>query len=347
MLSFDVRRLDEAIEQAYPRLFPEEADQKSRDLLDWRFRRNPHGPGHFAVAADAGRAGDIVGMIALIATRLRMPGGAVPAVQAVDTVVDPHHRGQGLFVKLGRAVHGGSAEHGGQVAWGFPNSNAAPGWFGKLEWRNFGTVPFLFRPLRSGYFLKRISPLLGSLNLPLASRRAKPGPSAAPVERFDAAFTDLWRDFAAGIGCGVDRDADYLNWRLAEHPGAAYRTVADRDAAGPIRAFASTCLLDKHGGRICYVMEAMSRPSDEARLVQLLKSEIARAAAGGADVALAWCPPDAPNRQCYRRAGFLPLPERLRGIAIHFGARRIGPAAPDEVEDARSWYLSYLDSDTV
>src|SRR4051812_38612628 len=118
-----LREFDDSVQQGYRTLFPEDPD-KSPELLDWRFRSNPHGNTRFAVASTGGR---ITGMIALIPSSLRHPGGRWLGYQAIDTVVDSSCRGQGLFVRMGTRAHDPNA-HGGVVLWGFPNANAAPGW---------------------------------------------------------------------------------------------------------------------------------------------------------------------------------------------------------------------------
>ncbi len=41
------------------------------------------------------------------------------------------------------------------------------------------------------------------------------------------------------------------------------------------------------------------------------------------------------------------LPERLRPIELHFGARALDASLEAVVYDAARWYLSYADSDTV
>ena len=74
---------------------------------------------------------------------------------------------------------------------------------------------------------------------------------------------------------------------------------------------------------------------------------IAEMARAGADVALAWCLSHSPNVSCYYRTGFVPFPERFRPIELHFGARAFDKSVEQVVGDRRSWYLSYLDSDTV
>jgi GNAT superfamily N-acetyltransferase len=107
-----LRSFDSAVEEGYRRLFPGEPD-KAPDLLEWRFRDNPHGPAKFAAATEAG---DPVGMIALVPTRLVNSRGE-QGYQAIDTAVHPSQRGKGLFVKMGNAVQ---AELDGDVLWGFP-----------------------------------------------------------------------------------------------------------------------------------------------------------------------------------------------------------------------------------
>lgn len=110
-----LRKFDDGIHVAYARLFPGDPD-KSPDVLEWRFNRNPHGPAKFAVALDGA---DVVGMIALVPTKLRSGSGQVIGYQAIDTVVDASYRGQGLFVKLG-ALAQDASQLGGSLLWGSP-----------------------------------------------------------------------------------------------------------------------------------------------------------------------------------------------------------------------------------
>jgi len=342
MIDYSFEQLSVEIEDAIARLFPDDAQEKSPARLRWRFRDNPHGAGWFAVARNSGR---IVGMIGLSATRICSGSEAVAAYQVVDVIVDPESRGQGLFKGLGRTVLEGAAAVGARMVWGFPNDQAAPGWFGRFGWLRFGTAPFIVRPLRSGYFLGRLAPPLARLDVPLA--RAPRGSLAAidEVERFTESFNKL----AAGerYPCSVGRDAAMLNWRLCDRPDSHYRKVALLGADGEPAALVVSCVLNKHDGRIFYVMEALAAPGAEASLVRLLGHEICRAAAAGADAALAWCPRGAANRAAYRRSGFLFLPDRLRPITIHFGAKPLSDDLPAAVLEGKNWYLSYLDSDTV
>lgn len=345
-IDYSVRRFDEEIAAAYLRLFPDDGATKAGDVLRWRFRDGPHGAGFFALARDSASAGAIVGMIGLIATRLHTSSGAMPAFQAVDTVVHPDYRGRGLFVGMGKAAQRETAIHGGRLIWGFPNANAAPGWFGKLGWRRFGMVPFMFKPLRSGYVFGRVAPLLKRLDLPLAWRRGAVA-DLRRIAHFDHQTDHLWTSVSAGIGCATKRNAAMLNWRLFERPDSPYRATGSFSDDGTLQAFTAHCVLEKHGGRIAYVMEALALPGRERELTGLLRRAMYEAAREGAEMALAWCPVRAPNRSAYRRAGFMTLPERLRPVEIHFGARDLEQGAPSAAMEGDDWYLSYLDSDTV
>jgi GNAT superfamily N-acetyltransferase len=343
VLEFSLERLSPEVEEAFLRLFPPE-DGKSPERMRWRFEGSPAGPGWIATARDPAAGGRIIGVVAMNPVTMSARGSSIAAYQAVDLIVDPAYRGRGVFLGLGRALLDGAAERGGVMVWGFPNDNAQHAWFNRFGWRRFGTAPFMIRPIRTGYFLRRLGRFLGKLDFRIAGGRPAGGER---VERFGSDFDELWNKVAPDLGCAAARSSEWLNWRFVDRPGSDYRNVVSRGPGGRVTAFVSTCLLDKHDGRILYVMEAMARAGGEKALSDLLRSEVARAADAGAEVALAWCPPDARNRPTYRKAGFLPFPDRLRPVRIHFGAKLLGETLPAEVRDGRRWYVSYFDSDTV
>ena len=339
-ISISLREFDDSIRDAYGRLFPGDPD-KSPELLNWRFRSNPHGPARFAVAS----AGDrIVGMIALFATRLRSAGHECLGYQAIDTVVDPSCRGRGLFVKMGERAQDPAAL-GANVLWGFPNANAAPGWYGRLGWTNFGPAPLLMRPLRSSFILGRLHPALRVVDLPLIGRNDQPGEVYADGESFATDADALWQRVAADFGIAVDRGGEWMRWRLFDKPGAEYRCVGMK-SGGDLEALVATKIANKHGGRLCYVMEAIGLSEPARGLVDLLRAELVRAARAGAEAALAWCPKSSPSYRAYRHAGFWPVPPRIRPIEINFGARALREQCADTARPGADWYVSFLDSDT-
>lgn len=302
--------------------------QAGREGVGWTFRttREP-----FCVMRQGDR---IVGLSAYIETRCKFGTTQGSALQAVDSFVSATMRGKGVFTRLARAYSEHAAANGFDLIWGFPNANAAPAWFGKLGWANHGQVPFLVRPLRAAYFLRRLR-LPGDFRIFSAlDRRLKPLREAEPwLDR-------LWAAFSARIGCATIRDRSFIEHRLFRGPNAAsYRIVAEPGHDG---ALVATREAHKHGGHIAYLMEAMGGNS----LKDVLESELARLRDGGTELVLAWCYPWSPNYRTLRGCGFVPFPSALRPIDIWFGARSYS-ARGGIALDRTNWYLSYLDSDTV
>jgi GNAT superfamily N-acetyltransferase len=329
------------IAEAYQALFPGDP-HKSDELLNWRFRLNPHGSARFAVARRSDR---VVGMVALIPTRLRNAPGTAQGYQAIDTVVDPSCRGQGIFVKIGSLAQSPAAL-GGELLWGFPNANASPGWYGKLGWTNFGPVPLLMRPLRSSFLFESVHPMLRWIDAPLIRPRTLNSMAYQSGSQLSTDFEAFWRRIAPQFGIAVDRSGDWMRWRLFDKPGADYRCVGMKSDVGELEAFVASKITDKHGARLAYVMEAVAVPGRTADLARMLLAELSGAARQGAEAALAWCPRAAPNYRAYRKAGFLPVPARLRPIEINFGARSLTPESEAAAAPDARWYVSFLDSDT-
>jgi hypothetical protein len=273
-IGVSLRGFDDSIRRAYESLFPGDPD-KSFDMLDWRFRRNPHGEGRFAVASHGDQ---IVGLIALVPTQLRTPGRDVPGYQAIDTAVHPSCRGRGLFVKMGRLAQDPQA-FGGDVLWGFPNANAAPGWYGRLGWTNFGEVPLLMRPLRSSFLLGRLHRKLRAVDFPLVRGGKSVGEIYTDASMLSSDFDGLWQRIAQQFGIAVDRGGEWMRWRLRDKPGASYRCVGLKSASAELEAFVATKVADKHGGRLAYGLRRTARRLAARPLARLGRSADRRTAA--------------------------------------------------------------------
>lgn len=322
---YRVEWLSERLKQVYATFFPEQNEANSRGKLEWRFERNPAGAGRIVVAE---ANGEIVGLSSYVPAVIQAGDETATGYQAIDSFVHPSMRGRGLFSELARTFVQ-RAEDPIEVVYGIPNDQAAPAWFGKLGWTRHGTMPFLFKPLSSSYFLRRMG-LAGGFSLSVARDQ-----NAQLLHRFGPGVDELWREFSKGVTNAVRRDSAYLNWRIIDCPSAGYRTVASSDSS-----FVTTYAAAKHGGKIGYVMEAMGADASD-----LLMSELGRMRSHDVEVALAWCSPESPNIQLYRRAGFIPLPERLRPVVMYFGATANSERV--DIVTKRPWHVSYLDSDTV
>ena len=111
-------------------------------------------------------------------------------------------------------------------------------------------------------------------------------------------------------------------------------------------AFLAYDLQNKHGGRVGYILELLHLPGHGSAARRLLRLATRELYVSGAEVVLSWCLEQSPNRSVFMLNGFVPLPERLRPIELHAGVRPLATQESD-VAIRSSWYLSYVDSDTV
>ncbi|MBM1222852.1 GNAT family N-acetyltransferase [Ponticoccus sp. SC2-23] len=306
-----------------------ELGKAGAQAIEWAFGSNPS---PFAVARHEGA---IVGISGYIQSHMQFGKTGGTAVQAVDSFVSETMRGKGIFTRLAQAYDEHARHSGVDLVWGFPNDNAAPAWYGKLGWHRHGEVPFMIKPLRAGFISRK---LRLPLDFPLTFARDQ---RIDAVTRIGGWGDTLWEKVAPEINVGTIRDRAFLQHRLVDAPQAsAYRVVVDTTSNS--EALVATREADKHGGRIAYVMEALGAPS----LQPLLMSELGRLASRGVEVALVWSFPWSPNYRALRKAGFMPLPERLRPIRIWLGSTPKTTQA-ERANQEGQWYLSYLDSDTV
>lgn len=325
--------------------FEKNSTARNADVLEWQYLRNPTGRLFVDFATDPD--GRVAAIYATLPVRMRVAGSIRLGVQSVDTITDTEFRGRGLFLKLAATTYERATAHGATVVYGFPNGNSAHGFFKRLDWTSLDPVPFLIRPLRAAYVLERLK-LQGLAhlvpNVPLVRPRIRRREVGEPISRFDERFDEFWSETARNAGVAVERDAAYMNWRL-QKPGERYvnRGIFEGDR---LVAFVSYTVKSKHGGSIGYVMEALCRSGHHRRLRTLLRHALHDMADAGADVALAWCLSHSTSYSSYLRSGFLPFPERMRPIELHFGAREL-VADAENCRQRGSWYLSYLDSDTV
>lgn len=329
--------------------FEANGDPKDLRVLRWQYLANPVKDVFvdFAATPDA-----IGGVYATFPVEMQIGEHRVVGVQSLDTLTDANFRGKGLFTKLAAGVYDRCQRKGVALVYGFPNDSSAPGFFGKLGWTRLDTVPFLFLPLRARFFLRHLGlPRHIADRLPDWLPRRAAGPALAADEEvavmdgLDPAVDALWETFSQHVRVAVVRDRRYLAWRL-NRPGGGYKVHAFR-RAGELRGIAITSLKPKHGGQVGYVMDVIHVPDDRRAGEILLRAAVNDLAASGADVVLAWCLEHSPNRTTYRRAGFRSIPESVRPIQLHFGAKALDAPLDAALGNRRNWYLSYLDSDTV
>jgi hypothetical protein len=332
---------------AFKDCFARNGTARRLDALRWQYVDNPTQEllVNFAVSEDR-----VAAIYAVQPAFARVREARMLAAQSVDTLVDADFRGRRLFTTMAEAVYQRVHEGDGAFVYGFPNANSAPGFFRKLGWVSLDPVPFLVRPLRTEFLASKLpigrwSSLVPDMRLPIGRRKLNAAQELRPVTELGPDLDELWERFASDVVVAVDRSADYMRWRLTK-PGESYECLGVYEA-GQLVAFCAYTTVDKHGGRVGYVVELLHDPGRDDVGAGLLAECLRRMASSGADAVLAWCFRHSPNAKAYSRTGFLPLPEKLRPIELHVGVRPLGDSLSEVLGQRQNWYISYCDSDTV
>ncbi|VVS94875.1 GNAT family N-acetyltransferase [Desulfoluna spongiiphila] len=337
--------------------FEVNGSKRDMDHLRWQYLDNPEGHSFVDFAIGETQPGSqhevVAGIYAVFPVQFSIGGRNRLGVQSIDTMTDYRFRRQGLFRELAGSVNRRLADEGVQFVYGFPNGSSAYCFFNHLKWQRLDPVPFLVRPLRTGLVLRKLGPagkILGKfLNLPLPLRRFRRLSHGAVFETvtwFDEEYDRLWAQFSKDIGVSVRRDSSYLNWRICNNPRFSYITIAAR-LNGELAGFVTYRVVNKHGGRIGYIMDLVYRPELPDIGKVLLSKALRSMRNDGAELVLAWCLEHSLNRSIFKSSFFMPFPESLRPVELHFGVRKVNKPDSDIVSQRSEWYISYLDSDTV
>ena len=346
-LEFRAMQATDADLRAFADCFESNGTPRRIDALRWQYCDNPAGDTLVDLALANGRVGAIY---AVQPAQIRLKGAPVLGAQSVDTLVDAQFRGRGLFTRMADSVYERARQRGGALVYGFPNQSSAPGFFNKLGWRSLDPVPFLVRPLRTSFIASKL-PLgtwlrhLPDVRLPVGSPRLRTGEELREIAELGPEIDELWERFSANIGVAVQRTSEYFRWRLNK-PGERYRSLGVFES-GNLISFCAYTTVDKHGGRIGYVLELLHGLDRRDAGTAVLRGALERMAADRADAVLAWSFGHSPNANAYRQAGYVPLPERLRPIELHVGVRPLDDSLAGVLSERQNWYISYCDSDTV
>jgi hypothetical protein len=323
-------------------LFVKSGESRDIELVNWQYVDCPGGA-HVSIAhLSGGVIEQPVALYAVFKNRMLINGKPVLGAQSFDTLTSSEFRGRGLFKSLANEIHENMSSHQIQVIYGIPNGSSYRGFQKYLSWSMLDPLPMLVRPIGLRYFC-----VLAKLREPKLSR---PKNSSLVIgNRITEAPKDVSDLFARSISnnhTGVIRDYEYLNWRL-KRPGATYQLFESRDASGKLIAFGAYELVMKHGCCLGYLMEIIVDREHANIGKNLLKSMVKEMKMRGADLVFAWATASSTLRHILKSSWFIPFPEKLRPIELHFGYRANDPVIHKSLLDQGSWSISYLDSDTV
>jgi GNAT superfamily N-acetyltransferase len=330
------------------RAFRDHGQERDLASLRWQYIDPPLGS--LTLFAEDSKLGDFAAMLAAVPIPIKLAGNPVIGAQAIDLLVAPHYRGRGLFATLAKELYAQASDLRIQLLFGFPNGNAAHGWFERYGWSRWDPVPYMIRPLRLAFLARQLARKLKvSVPMPDAPLLLARGTSVdrnrietVALTSFDAASDALWEQFSKPIHTAVRRDSTYLKWRM-KRPNASYVAHAAYDG-NELTALMISDISRKGTHTIGHVLELFFDPRRHASARRLLGYVLREMYEKGADVAVSLCLPSSPSFLTFVAMGFVPLPRRLRDVESHFGGRLLD--CPSQPLARNEWYVSYLDSYT-
>ncbi|WP_336002889.1 GNAT family N-acetyltransferase [Halorientalis halophila] len=238
--------------------------RRHADWFDWRFRDNPAADGVRIVFAE--RDGELVGAEPVLPYRLSIGGETVTALQPVDWIVHPDHRGEGLATRMTEA----RIDRDGDAAlyFNFPSPPLRP-LLTKLGWRTVGRTTTYYRVQDPPAVARRRG---GGRRARIAATLATPlargylgtrdwladAPTDVAVERIDGVPTvtlaDLYRR-SVPDRIHVVRDESFLDWRFANPDWTVRTYLARRD--GRLVGSLVTCTESGSGARTTLLADAL------------------------------------------------------------------------------------------
>ena len=210
--------------------------------FDWLYKQNPHGPAQAWIAEDRGKA---IGIAAAFPRRLLVRGDIRSVWVLGDFYIDPTYRSLGPAIQLQRAVL--NAVQDATVLAGFYDFPSRPmaAVYKRIGIREEGALIRMAKPLRADRVLTAFcGPMLSAMLNPLVNAglavdvQLTGTDSAFSVQahtgRFGREFDGLVQEAGASYAACIERSADYLNWRYADHPSERYE-----------------CLVARRSGRLC------------------------------------------------------------------------------------------------
>jgi len=333
-----------------------------RRLWLWECKKNPNG--HVTMVAE--HDGQIVGHMSLVLVDMKIGSKTMSGAQAVDLIVHPSFRHQGMFLTLGKKLFSEARRKGICVSFGFPNREARSGHL-KYGWFDVCNVPRLVKFLNihnalcqyitnrykiinlltkyrvSKFFVQlllRVASMFAYLVLLMFGRDTEhielQDVKVARIARFDDRIDNFWKDVSKDYPIIVVRNSNYLNWRYFQKPGSKY-TVFVAESNGKILGY--MVLLITKGKSGCMV-DMLTYP--DKSIIQLLLSKAIKHFKRE-KMNWIWIASMLRNslyHRILRDKGFILVPSESPLIA-HLISPQISGAF---VKDAKNWHITFGDT---
>lgn len=368
MVQFDsVRVFKEGDQQGILEIMKVSGIERKNESWLWEYKNNPYGN----LIGVAEHKGNVVGHMALLPTYIKLGDTVIRGSQAVDLVVHPKFRRQGIFLAIGKMLTKEAGDRGIDVAYGFPNAPAHPGHL-KYGWFDICRVPVMIKPINlkktsnflDGYtglrFLTKyrlsrsIAKSMLQIGLMIAgsysriSNRFKYDHSLRnaeihTIDLFDDRIKDFWEKASRDYPLIVIRRKEYLNWRYFEKPDVKYTVLlAERDK----KALGYVVLLirDEKSLRVGYIVDIMAFSRDSTVFHSLILEAIEDFRKKNVDSIVCWMMNNSIARIPYKilkNNGFITVSSNP--LIGRVNSSRVSKQC---LGDYTKWYVTMGDSDS-
>jgi len=319
----------------------------------WKYSANPAGVALVYVAEDT-ETRRIVGHSADIPVRMGLNGELVPALQAMDILVEEKYRSRLVHLELLARMCQRVITSPVPFAFAFAFGEAVTLRISSrlVGARAVAPIPRTVRLLSFAPYaprlLRRTAEVADTAYRLFTRLRAASVPSGAAVQRvhsFDSRYDRFWSQQASRLPLAVWRDSAYLNWRYMEPPGGNYEAYA-LERQGEILGF-SVLRLTTTGGRVRgRILELVAIEDDKAIAAPLLAHALGRFYEQRAAAVASWIFSEDPLWRVMRRSGFLSRRQKGRMLLV-IPTPDSQLVADDFIADPSNWRISMGDSDEI
>lgn len=319
----------------------------------WQFPSNPFSRPivYVAEATD----GTLIGHYALIPIPFVKDDQRTLAALSVQSMIHPKFQKRGILKALAAAAEQQLNADGVAVGISFLNDNSLHAYTQYFGWTELQGLNFIYftvldsigvagKLLRWRWAAKLCAKLINPvMRIAFPTPKRVNGPTTIrAVERFDERVDLLWEKVRRGTCRSVDRNARYLNWRVADKPEQYMRMIAeDGDEFLGIVVAKTERRFGLYFGYIAELLFDPARP-DVGR--QLTACALDYLREQGCTMATAVTAGSAPILTALRKCGFRRLPKHAMPHGIHFCFKdRMGQESRTDC----TWFLSWTDHDVV
>jgi hypothetical protein len=299
---------------------------------------------------------DLVGYYAALPYQYKLSGKVVKAAMVCDVMTSTKARGKGVFTQLGVFSTDEFSKTGFDFATGFPiRKEVIPGHL-KAGWEKYFELPLYGKFIKSNAFLRQrnlefCAPIFNFF-LSVINRLTEliflPKQGALKLETFSSdglknihGLSQFYCEWSNQIGISLNKDMDFLKWRLGA-PGKSYYLTVLRDGDRIVGVLIACEILRE--GVPCMGILDLAVLKSHYYYSNLLSQQITELAKqNGLEMLLVMASKKWYYKYKLHLNMFLPTP-----FKFHFICKNLSTSIQDNaLRNSENWHLMWIDSDDL